>query len=702
MPLPEGGKAGERSKPEDLQGESIAHITFEEELESLFYFNIFIMRAFRIIKLCLTGCIVALLPFCELFSQNTDDVRLLDTLQVVGNRHDTGLVGSSVPKQQLTSQQMQRLGVTNAGDALKYFSGVTVKDYGGVGGLKTVSIRGMGAQHTAVLYDGVAVGDCQSGQVDLGRFSTDNLNTLQFTIGQGDDIYQTARIMASVGAVSLETPISDKNLFKANARAGSYGFYQANMSAIRNIGKGWQFGIFGDYMTADGDYDFDLANVNGHRNNSDVESVRGEFNLSRIVEQHSFRAKLYGYCSSRGLPGSVIVDNPQSNERLLSRNFFAQLSYEYIHSSFLKMKFALKHNYAYDRNKQFLAAGDVRNDEFVQNESDFSYTVKWSPVFLHGFSFAFAEELFYNRLTTTNTHVTMSACPERLTALSAISARYSGNSFTATASLLHTFADEYASKGEVAPVRRRFSPAFSMSFFPFGENLSLRFSYKDIFRLPTFNDLYYRQVGNYKLKPEKSRMLNAGVAYNTALNGWLGEFSISTDLYYGCVKDKIVAVPGIFVWKMSNVDEVALSGVDVNLSGKIVFSSEYNMEFASSYSYMHAVDDTEGSSNKGDQIIYTPLHLGSASAVLLTPFCNIGYTLVWSGVRYRLAQNIPSNEIDSFFDHSLWLSREWNIGRNSRISAKIELQNIADDNYEIVRYYPMQGRNVRASFMLTL
>ena len=51
--------------------------------------------------------------------------------------------------------------------ALKRFAGVQVKDYGGVGGMKTVNIRGLGAGHTGVTYDGVQVGDCQSGQVDL-------------------------------------------------------------------------------------------------------------------------------------------------------------------------------------------------------------------------------------------------------------------------------------------------------------------------------------------------------------------------------------------------------------------------------------------------------------------------------------------------------------------------------------------------------
>ena len=47
--------------------------------------------------------------------------------------------------------------------------GVTVKDYG-IGGLKTVSVRSLGANHTTVSYDGIALTDVQSGQIDIGRF----------------------------------------------------------------------------------------------------------------------------------------------------------------------------------------------------------------------------------------------------------------------------------------------------------------------------------------------------------------------------------------------------------------------------------------------------------------------------------------------------------------------------------------------------
>ena len=114
------------------------------------------MQAHRIIKACYVGLFAASLPLCSISAQSDDSVCLLDTLIVNGNRVSS--IESSAPLQHLSAQEIERLGVTNVGDAMKHLSGVTVKDYGGIGGLKTVSIRGMGAQHTAVFYDGVAVG----------------------------------------------------------------------------------------------------------------------------------------------------------------------------------------------------------------------------------------------------------------------------------------------------------------------------------------------------------------------------------------------------------------------------------------------------------------------------------------------------------------------------------------------------------------
>ena len=367
------------------------------------------MRFARITLSLLVGYIVLLLPLCPLCAQS-DDVLTLDSLIVTGSRF-LQAVESGVPLQRLSAHDIERLGVTDAGDAMKYMSGVTVKDYGGAGGLKTVSIRGMGAQHTAVFYDGVAVGDCQSGQVDLGRFSTENLGALQFVIGQGDDIYTSARMFASAGCVSLDTRLHEGNYMRATVRAASFDTYKASILAGRSCGNGLKYSFFADYTNSAGNYGYTIDNVRGEirgrRVNADIEALRAEANLQwSSGNAHTVRAKLYGYGSRRGVPGAVIVDNPLSSERLLSRNYFGQIHYEYVASGSVRMKAAFKQNYTFDRNRQPAASA---THEYSQYETDASYTVKWQPA--DNLSFVLSEDLFYNTLHTSNRHNTLSSPP---------------------------------------------------------------------------------------------------------------------------------------------------------------------------------------------------------------------------------------------------------------------------------------------------
>ena len=666
------------------------------------------MRFFRVVILVFAGVFLCLSHFCPVKAQN-NGVHLLDSL-LVSSSSARGATESSSPLQRLSADDIARMGATTVGDALKHMSGVTVRDYGGVGGLKTVSVRGLGAQHTAVFYDGVAVGDCQSGQVDLGRYSTENIAGVELLIGPGDDIYKSARMLAAAGVVSLETPTvvagAHSGNWQVSGRAASFDTYKGSLKYSRTFGKGWGVSSFGEYVSSLGEYPYNIKNptttVSGRRKNTDVEEVRGEVNLSwQTSDRHLLRVKIYGYGYERGLPGGVIVNDPPTTDRLKGYNTFGQLFYEYVPSPVLKMKFALKHNMSYDRMREPLASS-VSINRYRQRETDFSATFKWTPSFVRGLSFAWSEEVFKNSLCTTNNHVTMPTEPQRVTTLSAVSARYNYRAFSLTGSLLHTATSESAPSGDVAPNRSRFSPSVALSCYPFSDlNLCLRASYKSIFRMPTFNDLYYREIGNYKLSPEKTQQYNVGVAFAAHPFGCCDELTVSADVYRGEIKDKIVAVPTVFIWKMSNVDYVETFGADVNVKSFFSFPSDVKLLLSATYSYMRAENRTPGSSLYGHQIVYTPLHSGAVDVCFLTPIVDVGYSLLWSGKRYYMAKNIPSNEMASYGEHSLWLSRTWSFKKLS-FMAKAEVKNIADDNYEIIRYYPMPGRNYALTFIFTL
>ena len=110
-----------------------------------------------------------------------------------------------VPAQSLEGAELQRLNSQSVADALRYFSGIQLKDYGGVGGIKTVDIRSMGTHHLGIFYDGIELGNAQNGQIDLGQFSLDNIEEISLYNGQKSAIFQPASDFGNAGSVYIRT-----------------------------------------------------------------------------------------------------------------------------------------------------------------------------------------------------------------------------------------------------------------------------------------------------------------------------------------------------------------------------------------------------------------------------------------------------------------------------------------------------------------
>ncbi len=598
---------------------------------------------------------------------------------------------AAAPIQILSKTDMEKMGLADVSDALKHFAGVQVKDYGGVGGLKTVAIRGLGAQHTGVNYDGVQVGDLQSGQIDISRFTLENVSMLYLTIGQQDDIYQSAKQYASAGTLNIVTD-ADSNIL--GIKAGSYGLWNPSALLSQHSGK-FTFSEYASYQQADGNFKFHMMNgqkaIDEKRNNSDIATWRAELNMRwNISDNQMLKLKGYLFDSKRGLPGSVIYDNTYAAERLTDRNYMVQALYENKWSQNVKMKAAAKWSYSWMRDFDIPAAGP-KEDKFRQNETYLTATIMAKP--WKYLDVSVAEDFQHNYLSTT-----LAGCPypSRNTSLTALAARYHlADKLTATASALYTLIDETVKEGEASKGWHRMSPAISMSWKPWKENLRIRLSYKDIFRTPTLNDLYYRLIGNTNLKPEKTRQWNLGATWNKQISKTLSHLAITADVYRGRVSDKIVAVPTMFVWKMQNLGEVHTLGVDATMTAKLQWGEDWSTDLMMSYNYLQAEDKTDKEGvTYNNQIAYTPKNSGSSSLMMHTPWADITYNILYTGTRYTMNYNGKENHMNDFVDHSISISRVLRIGK-SRLRLQADALNLGGKNYEVIRFYPMPGRNYR-------
>ena len=148
--------------------------------------------------LAIAGVGMMLLP---LWAQTDTTALHLNEVQVVdSHKHHT--LTSTAPLYVMDHGEMLRLGVTDMADALHRLPGITLRDYGGAGGMKTVSVRGLGTKHTGVSYDGVMLSECQGGEIDLSRYSLDNVGSLSLVIGDNDDIFIPARQVTTPAFIS--------------------------------------------------------------------------------------------------------------------------------------------------------------------------------------------------------------------------------------------------------------------------------------------------------------------------------------------------------------------------------------------------------------------------------------------------------------------------------------------------------------------
>ena len=644
----------------------------------------------------LAGFFLLLCPLSMTAQTVTNDsTQTIEEVVVKGFRVP-GNVLASTPIQTLSHTDMERLGIHDMGDALKRFAGVQVKDYGGVGGMKTVNIRGLGAGHTGVTYDGVQVGDCQSGQVDLSRFTLDNVSLVSLQIGQEDNIYQSAKAYTSAGLINISTlqGVSDrKPHLTTTLRTGSYGLFSPSLLYHQQLSR-LGIGAYTSYERADGVYWFTLKNgiktIHERRNNSDIKTWRGELNMSyQLTDKQTLQWKAYGFTSNRGLPGAVIYDNTYSAERLKDKNVFAQMLYENRFSNRIRMKAAAKWNYAWSRYSDIPANG-YKEDTYRQNETYLTATLWTNP--LQGLNLSFAQDYAHNYLSMT---LPKAANPTRNSLWTALAANYQIGAFSVNASLLATNIYERVKQGNASDGFHRLSPAFSMQWRCL-QDFRLRFGYKDIFRTPTLNELYYTGIGNRHLNPEKSRLWNLGATYSHTFTRTL-QLSLTADGYFGNVTDKIIAVPKMFYWQMMNAGKVRQLGLDVSANIEKRWGNNWSVSATGSYSLMKATDISDPTAvYYRNQIAYTPRHSGSASVLLHTPWLDFSYNVLFMGERYTLSYNIPDNRMKPFADHSITLSREFNINKQ-QLRVQFDVRNLGNKNYEVVRFYPMPGTNWRLS-----
>jgi len=663
----------------------------------------FFMLLVRILSVILS------LVFCQtIFSQNSlDSIQNLEEIIVTANRYK-----EIIPAQTLKGEELSKIGTLSVTDAIRYFSGVQIKDYGGIGGIKTVNIRSMGTNHMGVYYNGIQLGNAQNGQIDLGKYSLDNIEEISLYNGQKSEIFQSAKEFGSAGSIYLTTRRpkfkKDKNTnLRATLRAGSFDLINASVLYEYKIDDNISTTFNTEWINASGKYKFRYRRVaptgelaydtTAVRQNGDIDAKRIEGSVQGGLSSGFWKVYLYHYSSERGVPGAIVNNVWRRGERLWDRNSFIQGTYQQEITNKLETKLNIKYAFDYTRY--------VNNDDklikvdniYKQKEIYLSWANKYS--ILPNWEVSAAYDFQWNELSeftdvSRNTHWFSFATAFSL-----------ADKLKMQTSILGSIVNEESRGRDSVPNTTKFTPAVFISYQPFSsQGLVFRAFYKKSFRMPTFNDLYYTDMGNAALKPESATQYNLGVVFDKAVNSWIQDYRLGVDVYYNYVEDKIVAYPKgqQFRWTMLNLGKVDIRGIDASLMTTFSLPKRVRLTTKFQYTYQEAIDITQKSDNYyRHQIPYIPKHSGSAIAMLSWKSWSANYSFIYVGERYNQQENIRYNYTQPWYTHDLSVIKDIKLKRMD-IRFTGEVNNLFSQDYDVILNYPMPKRNFRFGVTVNL
>lgn len=654
-------------------------------------------------KNCIFPFITALVAVFPAIAEERPDTVSLGEVVVTGNRARTEII----PVQKLAGDDLKRLNSNSVADAMRYFSGVQIKDYGGVGGIKTVNVRSMGTNHMGVSYDGVQLGNAQNGQIDLGQFSLDNIESISLYNGQKSRLLQPAKDFGNAADVYIRTRTpqfsgSKRYNVRAQFRTGSSDLINPSAVVEYRLSEKVNASLSAEWVKSSGKYKFRYRKVTpsgqvaydttATRENGDINATRLELNLHGNTSRGFWRAKAYNYHSERGIPGAIVNNVWRRGERIWDNNCFLQAAMQQTvgaWSTLLNAKFSAYRTHYVNNDDKLLEVDNL----YKQKELYFS----WASLYdiLPGWSASVSYDFQWNTLAS---DIHNFARPDRYTNLVAAATAYVHPRFKIQASALGTFINDHVKGREAPPDKHVFTPAIFASVKPLADvDLSVRAFYKKSFRMPTFNDLYYADMGNSMLSPERVAQYNLGLVYSLGGKGLLKALTVSADAYYNRVKDKIIAYPkGLqFRWTMLNLGLVDIRGLDAGMHLTLTPLRAFDVTLRGQYTFQRAIDITNpADSYYRHQIPYIPRHSATLGINLSWRGWEANYAWVYVGERYNQQENISYNYSRPWYTSDLSFSKDFSLGAVN-MRGLIEVNNLFAQDYEVILNYPMPKRTYR-------
>lgn len=583
-------------------------------------------------------------------------------------------------------------------------SGIHIKDYGGASALKTISQRGLGAEHTLVLVNGMRVNSFQNGLVDFGLFPVDNLERVEVLHGGYSSTYGSDAMGGVVNLVT-EAP-SGTPAGTIESSFGSFGYQKISAGG----GTGWgDGGVHASVASEKGREDYPFMFVNGpvetglNRTNADFSSeyatLGGFVGLGRETRISSF-ARLFR--SGRGVGGPVVSPTSTSVARQMDEDYLLQVSIVAADGSEDRLTGGIQMHSAYQRYQDpALKIGQSGGLDTYFKNNDYRGLLTYTNKVFNGFSVSAGAE----GAATRADGLSMPTAVTRWHGAAFLSADYA---VPVSSGIVRELAVRPALRFDsftgVSPsLNPQVGVLAGFQEFHIGRveiGTRIHASYNTNFRVPTFNELYYQGgggIGNPLLRPEESAGFEIGGGLSLNLAGW---HEVTGSYYRSEMTDRIVWVSaGAFGVTPRNIRTVETSGIELTWFWK---PFRDNVSVRMNYSGIRSIktsQESPGDRNLHTSLVYVPTETlnGSATVTLPTGLPGVERTewiVAYHYVGLRFTNEDNSGSLPPYHLLDAGMALHWGLA-GTLVTTRIDILNLLDGSYQVVLGYPMPGRSLR-------
>jgi vitamin B12 transporter len=602
------------------------------------------------------------------------------------------LIGKKVDSTRIYRLDEKRILAKNAsdvGDLIRLFPGVLVTNYGGIGGLKTANFRSLGAGQTSVVFDYQAQSTTQSGATDLGLIPADFITEIAVIQQASTDILLPIKSKLSGNILAIQTKHQAFN-YKKNGlvgmQTGSFGLIEGFAFGQKRWEK-LKISISGKSRFYNGAFPFTYYNgttqVNTTRKNNQVIDHYGMISCSyTLAKNHLFSLGITGNSYNKQLPGAVIFYNELAKQYLSGNQLDICLRHLYT-GKLIQIKTQCNHqlNQLTYTDSNYLNASGFLKNEFHAQQTDGELQLK---IQLNKQSNCLIGTSLRNEKLDA---ASLSVLPNRTVSESmlGITTNQFGvlNGQIGLLSFTDNFSDNSTAKTYILP---------SIDWLIKRKQVAIGVAFRQSLRLPTFSELYYQQIGNNKLLPEKGSQFSLRLLHTLKRKTMI--FQTIIQPYFARVTNKINAIPSknLFIWSIQNIGVTRAFGSE--------FSEQINsrlgkgiLGIAVNYTFQYCIDITDPTSLTYKHIIsYSPLHSGGIEINYNWTSWRVFSQFNYQGKRFALNENISSNELTAFNTIDVGGSYRFE-KHNQSFNIRLTINNLTNKSNSYINYFVLPGIN---------